>query len=61
MAKILFIAAHRPDRSPSQRYRFEQYFNFLQENELKNNKLSVLSIAGLNKNENIELLKVANT
>ena len=32
MAKILFIAAHRPDRSPSQRYRFEQYFNFLQEN-----------------------------
>ncbi len=29
MPKILFIAAHRPDRSPSQRYRFEQYFNFL--------------------------------
>ena len=23
--KILFIAAHRPDRSPSQRYRFEQF------------------------------------
>jgi len=37
------------------------YLNFLEENELKNNKLSVLSIAGLNKNENIELLKVANT
>ena len=29
MPKILFIAAHRPDRSPSQRYRFEQYFSFL--------------------------------
>ena len=32
MPKILFIAAHRPNRSPSQRYRFEQYFNFLQVN-----------------------------
>ena len=30
--KILFIASHRKDRSPGQRYRFEQYFNFLQEN-----------------------------
>lgn len=25
MPRILFIAAHRPDRSPSQRYRFEQF------------------------------------
>ncbi len=25
MPKILFVAAHRPDRSPSQRYRFEQF------------------------------------
>jgi len=32
MPKILFIAAHRPNRSPSQRYRFEQYFCFLNEN-----------------------------
>lgn len=32
MPKILFIAAHRPDRSPSQRYRFEQYFPFLEAN-----------------------------
>ncbi|MDB5256735.1 MAG: glycosyl transferase group 1 [Chitinophagaceae bacterium] len=32
MRKILFIAAHRPDRSPSQRFRFEQYFNFLATN-----------------------------
>jgi glycosyltransferase involved in cell wall biosynthesis len=32
MPKILFIAAHRPDRSPSQRYRFEQYFDFFRAN-----------------------------
>lgn len=32
MPKILFIAAHRPERSPSQRYRFEQYFSFLRAN-----------------------------
>jgi glycosyltransferase involved in cell wall biosynthesis len=32
MPKILFIAAHRPNRSPSQRYRFEQYFSFLERN-----------------------------
>lgn len=32
MPKILFIAAHRPGRSPSQRFRFEQYFNFLKAN-----------------------------
>lgn len=32
MKKILFIAAHRPDRSPSQRFRFEQYLTFLKEN-----------------------------
>ena len=31
MPKILFIAAHRPRRSPSQRYRFEQYFDFLKQ------------------------------
>lgn len=30
--KILFVAAHRPNRSPSQRFRFEQYFNFLKQN-----------------------------
>ncbi len=32
MSKILFIAAHRLNRSPSQRYRFEQYFDFLKAN-----------------------------
>lgn len=30
MPRLLFIATHRPDRSPSQRYRFEQYMEFLQ-------------------------------
>lgn len=32
MPNVLFIAAHRPGRSPSQRFRFEQYFGFLEEN-----------------------------
>jgi glycosyltransferase involved in cell wall biosynthesis len=32
MPKILFLTVHRPDRSPSQRFRFEQYINFLKEN-----------------------------
>ena len=30
--KILFVAHHRLDRSPGQRYRFEQYFSYLSEN-----------------------------
>jgi glycosyltransferase involved in cell wall biosynthesis len=29
MPRILFIASHRPNRSPSQRFRFEQYLDFL--------------------------------
>lgn len=29
MKKVLFVGAHRFDRSPSQRYRFEQYFEYL--------------------------------
>ena len=32
MPKILFIADHRLNRSPSQRYRFEQYLNFFRSN-----------------------------
>ena len=32
MAKILFVAAHRLNRSPSQRFRFEQYISYLEEN-----------------------------
>jgi glycosyltransferase involved in cell wall biosynthesis len=30
MPRILFLAAHRPQRSPSQRFRFEQYLPFLE-------------------------------
>lgn len=30
--KALFICLHRPDRSPSQRFRFEQYLRFLNQN-----------------------------
>ncbi|MCI5131577.1 MAG: glycosyltransferase [Candidatus Electrothrix sp. EH2] len=30
--KILFIASHRPNRSPGQRFRFEQYFRYLENN-----------------------------
>ena len=29
MKRILFIASHRKDRAPGQRFRFEQYFDFL--------------------------------
>lgn len=32
MKKILFIAVHRPFRSPSQRFRFDQYMDFFQQN-----------------------------
>ena len=30
--KVLFIANHRKDRAPSQRFRFEQYLNYLNQN-----------------------------
>ncbi len=30
--KVLIISAHRPDRSPSQRFRYEQYVSFLEKN-----------------------------
>lgn len=30
--KVLILVAHRPDRSPSQRFRYEQYLPFLEEN-----------------------------
>ena len=35
MKKILFIAHHRKNRAPGQRYRFEQYFNYLEANNIK--------------------------
>ena len=31
MKKILFMGLHRPDRSPSQRYRFEQFQPYLEQ------------------------------
>ena len=31
MSKILILCAHRPGRSPSQRYRFEQYLPYLEQ------------------------------
>jgi glycosyltransferase involved in cell wall biosynthesis len=32
MKKVLFIATHRKDRAPGQRFRFEQYFDYLEAN-----------------------------
>lgn len=32
MKKVLFIALHRPNRAPSQRFRFEQYLDYLKAN-----------------------------
>lgn len=32
MPRVLILVAHRPNRSPSQRYRFEQYIPFLEQN-----------------------------
>ena len=33
--KILFLVAHRPGRSPGQRFRFEQYLNYLREHNFE--------------------------
>lgn len=32
MKKVLIITAHRKDRAPNQRFRFEQYLNYLKDN-----------------------------
>ncbi len=42
MPKILFLTVHRPDRSPSQRFRFEQYLPYLEENGFKCNHFFLL-------------------
>ncbi len=34
MKKILFFAHHRLNRAPGQRYRFEQFFSYLNHNNL---------------------------
>lgn len=43
MKKILFIAHHRIDRSPGQRYRFEQYFPYLKENGVTCHLANIIS------------------
>ena len=35
MPSVLFLASHRLNRSPSQRYRFEQYISFLEQNNFQ--------------------------
>src|SRR5215831_1340550 len=43
--KVLFICLHRPDRSPGQRFRFEQYLSYLDQHGYEC-KLSYLLNAG---------------
>lgn len=43
MPKVLFIGAHRANRSPSQRFRFEQYFDFLRSNGIECELLPLLN------------------
>ena len=43
MKKALIITNHRKDRSPGQRFRFEQYLNFLQHNGYEINFSNLLS------------------
>lgn len=43
MPKILFIASHRLNRSPSQRYRFEQYYDFLNKNGFECHQSPIIS------------------
>ncbi len=43
MKKILFIAVHRPFRSPSQRFRFDQYMDFFLENGFEITYSSLIS------------------
>jgi glycosyltransferase involved in cell wall biosynthesis len=42
MPKILFLTVHRPNRSPSQRFRFEQYIPFLEKNGFECNHFFLL-------------------
>lgn len=46
MKKTLFICLHRPDRSPSQRFRFEQYLDFLNGNGYDCKHVFLLDEAG---------------
>ena len=41
--KILFIANHRIGRSPGQRFRFEQYLDFIEENNFEVHFSNIIS------------------
>ncbi len=41
--KILFVAVHRPDRSPSQRFRFEQYIEYMNNNGFECKQVHLIS------------------
>ena len=41
--RIIFLTVHRKDRSPSQRFRFEQYLAFLSENNFEVNHFYLVS------------------
>ena len=43
LKKILFLAHHRFDRSPGQRYRFEQFFDFLENNGIQCNLANIIN------------------
>ncbi len=43
LKKILFIVHHRKDRSPGQRYRFEQYFDYLEKNGVECHLANIIS------------------
>ncbi|MBS1647833.1 MAG: glycosyltransferase family 4 protein [Bacteroidetes bacterium] len=43
MPRVLFIASHRLNRSPSQRYRFEQYIPYLKENGFETELSHIIS------------------
>lgn len=43
MPSIVFLAAHRKDRSPSQRFRFEQYFEYLEHQGFECKLLSLIN------------------
>ncbi len=43
--RVLFIVHHRLDRSPGQRYRFEQFFPFLEENGIECHLSNILTEA----------------
>ncbi|MBX3103314.1 MAG: glycosyltransferase family 4 protein [Bacteroidetes bacterium] len=43
MKKVLIVAAHRRDRSPNQRFRFEQYTDFLAQNGFQCELSSLIS------------------